>query len=67
MGLDDKIKNKAQEAGGKIKESVGDATDNTDLEAEGKADQAGAKVKQAGERLKDGVKDAADDVRDGTR
>jgi uncharacterized protein YjbJ (UPF0337 family) len=56
MGIDDKIKNAAQEAKGKIKEGVGDATDNERLEAEGKADQAGANLKQAGENVKDAFK-----------
>ena len=49
MGLGDDIKNKAQEVGGKVKEAVGDATDNERLQAEGAADQAAAKAKQAGE------------------
>jgi uncharacterized protein YjbJ (UPF0337 family) len=53
MGLDDKMKNSAEEAGGKVKETVGEATDNERLEAEGKADQFGANVKQAGENVKD--------------
>ncbi|KAA0975745.1 CsbD family protein [Paeniglutamicibacter gangotriensis] len=57
MGLDDKIGNKAQEATGKVKEGVGDATDNEKLQAEGAGDQAGAKAKQAGEHLKDAAKD----------
>ncbi len=56
MGIDDKIKNAAQEARGKIKEGVGDLTDNERLEAEGKADQAAANVKQAGEDVKDAFK-----------
>ncbi|MCC6495581.1 MAG: CsbD family protein [Propionibacteriaceae bacterium] len=56
MGIDDKIKNAAQEAKGKIKEGVGDMTDNERLEAEGKADQAAANVKQAGEDVKDAFK-----------
>jgi len=60
MGLDDKIKNEAQEATGKAKEELGDATDNERLEAEGKADQAEAAFKKAGER----VKDTAEDVKD---
>ncbi len=60
MGLDDKISNAAQEAVGKAKAGIGDATDNERLEAEGHKDQAGANAKQAGEH----VKDAADDVRD---
>ena len=57
MGLDDKIGNKAQEATGKVKEGVGDATDNEKLQAEGAGDQAAAKAKQAGEHLKDAAKD----------
>ncbi len=53
MGLDDKIHNSAEEAGGKVKETVGEVTDNERLEAEGKADQFGANMKQAGEKVKD--------------
>jgi uncharacterized protein YjbJ (UPF0337 family) len=56
----DKIKNKAEELGGKGKEAVGDATDNRDLEAEGKADQTEAHTKQAGEKVKDAAKDVKD-------
>ncbi|KUM32071.1 MULTISPECIES: CsbD family protein [Micrococcaceae] len=61
MGLGDKFKNKAQEASGKVKESVGDATNNEDLQAEGVKDQAAAKTKQAGEAVKDAAKDVRDD------
>ena len=53
MGMDDKVKNAAQEAKGKIKEGLGDLTDNPKLQAEGKADQAAANLKQAGEDIKD--------------
>jgi uncharacterized protein YjbJ (UPF0337 family) len=60
MGLDDKIRNKAEEATGAAKEHVGDLTDNERLEAEGRSDRADAKLKQAGEH----VKDTAEDVRD---
>ncbi|MDQ4489226.1 CsbD family protein [Sinomonas sp. ASV486] len=60
MGLGDKFENKAEELKGKTKEHVGDATDNRDLEAEGKADQAKAGVKQAGEHVKDAVRDVTD-------
>jgi uncharacterized protein YjbJ (UPF0337 family) len=56
MGTDDKIKNSAQEAGGKIKEKVGDAKDDPNLEAEGKSDQTKANLKQAGENVKDAFK-----------
>jgi uncharacterized protein YjbJ (UPF0337 family) len=57
MGLDDKVDNKAEEVGGKVKERVGEATDDEDLRAEGKGDQAGANLKQAGEKVKDAFKD----------
>lgn len=53
MGLDDKIKNTAQDLAGKAKEAVGKVTDNEKLEAEGRADQAKANVKKAGENVKD--------------
>ena len=56
MGYDDKIDNKSEEMGGKVKESVGKATDDERLEAEGKADQTSANIKQAGENVKDAFK-----------
>jgi uncharacterized protein YjbJ (UPF0337 family) len=56
MGTDDKIENKTEELTGKAKESVGDATDNPDLEAEGQADQNKGGLKQAGEKVKDAFK-----------
>ena len=49
----DKIKNKAEELGGEGKEHLGKATDNEQLESEGKADQAKGNIKQAGEKIKD--------------
>ena len=57
MSTGDKFKNKTQETKGKVKEKVGDATDNRDLENEGKTDQAGANVRQAGENVKDSLRD----------
>ena len=42
MGIDDKVKNAAQEAKGKVKEGWGKATNDPETEAEGKLDQAGA-------------------------
>jgi uncharacterized protein YjbJ (UPF0337 family) len=56
MGLDDKIKNAAEDVTGKGKEATGRATDNERLEAEGKGDQAKADIKQAGEKVKDAFK-----------
>ena len=63
MGLDDKIGNKAEEAAGKVKEEVGDATDNESLEAEGKVDQSSAHGKQAGENVKDALREASTAVK----
>jgi len=57
MAMGDKIKHAAEEAGGKVKEATGKATDNRDLEAEGHGDQASANVKQAGDKAKDAVGD----------
>lgn len=56
MGLDDKIKNAAQDVAGKAKEAIGKATDNDKLEAEGRADQVKADPKKAGEDVKDAFK-----------
>jgi uncharacterized protein YjbJ (UPF0337 family) len=53
MGTDDKARNKAEELKGKAKEAVGDATDNEQMQAEGKADQVKGNLKQAGEKVKD--------------
>jgi uncharacterized protein YjbJ (UPF0337 family) len=61
MGLDDKVDNAADRLAGRGKETVGAATDNEDLKAEGKGQQAEADVKDAGEKAKDAlgsVKDA---------
>lgn len=60
MGLDDKMSNKAEDVKGKGKEAAGKATDDPQLEGEGKGDQASASVKDAGEK----AKDAASDVKD---
>jgi uncharacterized protein YjbJ (UPF0337 family) len=53
MAFDDKVDNKSEELGGKVKEGVGKATDDEQLEAEGKVDQKSSKLKQAGENIKD--------------
>ena len=56
MAADDKADHKAEELKGKAKETVGKATDDEELEAQGKGDQAKSDVKQAGEKLKDAFK-----------
>ena len=56
MGNEDKVANKGEGMLGKAKETLGDATDNKDLQAEGKGDQSKADLKQAGEKVKDAFK-----------
>ena len=56
MGADDKIENKTEELTGKAKETVGEASGDRDLQAEGQADQTKSNVKQAGEKIKDAFK-----------
>jgi uncharacterized protein YjbJ (UPF0337 family) len=53
MGLDNKVSNKAEEVKGQTKETVGKATDDEELETEGRADQTKGNLKQAGEKIKD--------------
>jgi uncharacterized protein YjbJ (UPF0337 family) len=56
MTTTDKAKNTAQQAKGKLKETVGKVSGNDKLRAEGKADQVKGDIKQAGEKLKDAFK-----------
>lgn len=56
MAAGDKIDNKAEELEGKVKEKVGQASDDPELEAEGQADQTKSNLKQAGEKVKDAFK-----------
>ncbi|SDH07842.1 CsbD-like [Lentzea fradiae] len=53
MGADEKFSNKAEELKGRAKEAVGDATDNEQWQAEGRAERAKGALKQAGEKVKD--------------
>jgi uncharacterized protein YjbJ (UPF0337 family) len=56
MGIDDKADHKAEEVKGKAKETVGDATDDKDLQAKGRVEKAKGSLKQAGEKAKDAFK-----------
>jgi uncharacterized protein YjbJ (UPF0337 family) len=56
MSAEDKASNKIDELSGKAKETVGRATDNRDLEAEGQGEQTKSNLKQAGEKVKDAFK-----------
>lgn len=53
MGVDDKFENKAEDLGGRAKETIGDVTGDDQLKAEGATDQLKAKTKDVGESVKD--------------
>ena len=54
----------ADEIKGRVKEAAGDLTDDDDLKAEGKTDQAAGKAKAVVEDAKDKAEDAVDAVKD---
>ena len=57
MGIDDKAKNLIDDVTGKVKEKVGEVTDNPGLEAEGERDQTKADLGKAVENVKDAFKE----------
>jgi uncharacterized protein YjbJ (UPF0337 family) len=57
MGKKKKAKNLAEIAKGKLKETAGKSSGDSQLEAEGNVDQMRGHVKQAGEKVKDALKD----------
>ncbi|MBB3103972.1 CsbD family protein [Azomonas macrocytogenes] len=56
----DKIKGNANEAAGKVKQGVGEATDNERLKNEGRGQEAKGKVQQVKGDAKDAVKNHVD-------
>jgi len=54
---------KFEQAKGNVKETIGDATDNKDLKAEGKGDKASGKAKEAVENVKNKANDLIDKVK----
>jgi uncharacterized protein YjbJ (UPF0337 family) len=56
MSGTDKLTNKIEEMSGKGKQAVGNATDDRDLQAEGKKEESKSNLKQAGENVKDAFK-----------
>lgn len=59
----DRLEGPLKEAGGKVKEGIGDLTDNPETEAEGEMDQAEGKLQNEWGEAKDTVRDAVDDDR----
>ncbi|HYH25562.1 MAG TPA: CsbD family protein [Blastococcus sp.] len=56
MSGTDKLTNKIEEISGKGKQAVGGATDDRELQAEGKKEETKSSLKQAGENIKDAFK-----------
>ncbi len=56
MSAQNKVKNAAQEAKGKVKRGTGKAARDPYLEAEGAAEKKKGNLKQAGEKVKDTFK-----------
>ena len=54
---DEKVEGKLDQAGGKVKEGVGNATGDESLEREGRTDQAKGDVKEGVGKAKDAIKD----------
>lgn len=62
MSLEDKVKNAAEDLGGKAKEAAGKVSGNKDVEAEGKMDQAASTIKDKASELGEKAKDVAEDI-----
>ncbi|MCU0899886.1 MAG: CsbD family protein [Cypionkella sp.] len=58
----DKIKGVANEAAGNVKQAVGKATDNKNLQAEGIAQERKGEAQQAVGKAKDAVKKTIDKI-----
>jgi uncharacterized protein YjbJ (UPF0337 family) len=56
MSAEDKAKNTAEQAKGKVKRGAGKVTGNDSLKAEGRGDRAKGSIKQASEKVKDAFK-----------
>nr|ANY57992.1 hypothetical protein [uncultured bacterium] len=56
MGADDKFEAKSDQFTGKVKEGVGDVTNDEGLRSEGKTEQAKGHLKEAVEKVKDAFK-----------
>jgi uncharacterized protein YjbJ (UPF0337 family) len=54
----------ADDLKGRVKEAVGDLTDNDDLKREGKADRASGKAKEVIDDLGEKAKDVVDEIKD---
>ena len=56
-GIKNEVEGAAKQVEGKVRNAVGDATDNRDLQAEGQAEKSASDLKQGAEKAKDAFKD----------
>lgn len=56
MGVDDKARHTADSVKGKAKEATGKVSGDSELENEGRREQAESDLKQAGQKISDAVK-----------
>jgi uncharacterized protein YjbJ (UPF0337 family) len=59
----DRVEGPVKEAGGKVKEELGDLTDDPSTEAEGQAEQVEGKLQNEWGEAKDTARDVLDDDR----
>jgi uncharacterized protein YjbJ (UPF0337 family) len=64
MPNNDEVAGKVEQFKGKVKQAVGNATDNPDLHDEGAADEAGGEIREGFGTVKRKVGDAVKDVGD---
>ena len=62
MGNEQQIKGQFEQVEGKVKEGLGDATDNNQMENEGRMDQAKGQVREGVGNVREGVDKAADEI-----
>ena len=69
MGLpnEDEVKGKLDQAKGSVKETVGRATNDRDLETEGQADKAGGDIREGFGTARRKVGEAIEDIGDAIR
>jgi colicin import membrane protein len=65
--MKDKIRNKAEEFMGAAKRKAGEATDDDELRANGRAEEGKAKGKQAADRAAEAGRDAKESMQDKAR
>jgi uncharacterized protein YjbJ (UPF0337 family) len=63
----DTVKGEAEKLGGKLKEAVGNVTNNDKLKTEGQAEQIKGGARKGVGQAKDAASDATDYVKDQTR